>query len=267
MPNGGPNSAVPVPIKRSRKVEIIPQKIIPAITAMPNGAAIPWPIKRSRRVETIRGMISTLSWYFKCTHCSQKYEHVFSLFQHQLTHKEVERTKCTDCEQELVSEAHRIGHRWVEHSPIKCTECCLTFGKIQERAHHLSTHSGEASIRCGHNLSCHMCENEHQLEKHKEVPRIKCPDCEQELINEAHLDGHRWLKHSPAKCVEYGIRFDSVEELSQHTACHTGDHQLQLRQFRRDVPNGGGCENAHGHSFQGGELPMSSLRPNVSMRH
>ena len=152
--------------------------------------------------------------------CSKTFDRFNQFLRHQQEHPV--RNKCMFCEYQNAEEFNVYEHErtHADKFRFKCTSCDLSFTSNENRIQHeINVHHREKGI----SFNCPLCDEkfaeEREYQQHVKTQHFRCPYCDHRCLNEHSLKNHLHFKHNGSHaCTLDGCtrRFTTIHGLHMH---------------------------------------------------
>ncbi|KAI9590454.1 hypothetical protein GQX74_008621 [Glossina fuscipes] len=182
---------------------------------------------------------------YQCQECGKVFDRPYRLKRHSSVHSLERPYQCEQCKYRFLTQAllkaHKLMHdnekkgiQSTHPTPIngfKCPDCPRRFEKQASMAAHRQTHTRNAGLA---NYPCPACERkfmnirslaEHMSNKHPEIEKHQCNQCEKSFVLHAHLVEHlnRHMGNKNLVCLVCEKEFSYGNTLKEHMRTHSGE--------------------------------------------
>uniref|UniRef100_A0A1A9W186 Protein krueppel n=1 Tax=Glossina brevipalpis TaxID=37001 RepID=A0A1A9W186_9MUSC len=182
---------------------------------------------------------------YQCQECGKVFDRPYRLKRHSSVHSLERPYQCEQCKYRFLTQAllkaHKLMHdnekkgiQSAHPTPVngfKCPDCPRRFEKQASMAAHRQTHTRNAGLA---NYPCPACERkfmnirslaEHMSNKHPEIEKHQCNQCEKSFVLHAHLVEHlnRHMGNKNLVCLVCEKEFSYGNTLKEHMRTHSGE--------------------------------------------
>ncbi|XP_076016978.1 uncharacterized protein LOC143008897 [Genypterus blacodes] len=167
--------------------------------------------------------------FYECDLCKLVFTSLAACENHVQFHKSVADIICELCGRNFSSPKSLARHRSkICNRVFQCTDCTMTFSKINALLKHSFSHLGLLPYTCVR-CRCHFRLAKLYRQHKCEPQRIHCVACLREFLSQEDFQQHKkdtgcWgqqeSKKDEIRCLECGKCFDTTEEFKKHAGAH-----------------------------------------------